>query len=100
MTHWSGMRVGEVAALSIGDVRNVDGTVKSEIRLDATQTKGKHTRTVFVNDRLRKKIASYLKTKVTTDPNAPLFQTQKRSAFSANTLCQTLNGLYRNSGID
>jgi integrase/recombinase XerD len=100
MTHWSGMRVGEVAALSIGDVRNVDGTVKNEIRLDATQTKGKHARIVFVNDRLRKEIASYLKAIVTSDPSKPLFKTQKRSAFSANTLCQTLNGLYRHAGID
>lgn len=27
-------------------------------------------------------------------------KTQKRQAFSANTLCQTLNGLYRCAGID
>ena len=100
MTHWSGMRVGEVAALSIGDVRNVDGTVKHEIRLDAKQTKGNHARTVFVNDRLRKEMGAYIKNKVTTDPSKPLFRTQKRSAFSANTLCQTLNGLYRHAGID
>jgi len=100
LTHWSGMRVGEVAALSIGDVRNADGTVKDEIRLDAMQTKGKHARTVFVNDRLRKEIASYFKTIVTSDPSKPLFKTQKRSVFSANTLCQTLNGLYRHAGID
>ena len=45
-------------------------------------------------------IASYLKNKVTSDPSKPLFITQKRSAFSANTLCQTLNGLYRYAGID
>ena len=63
MTHWSGMRVGEVASLLIGDVLNMDGTVKHEIRLDAKQTKGNHARTVFVNDRLRKEIASYLRTK-------------------------------------
>lgn len=100
MTHWSGMRVGEVAALSVADVRNTDGTVKSEIRLDAMQTKGKHARTVFVNDRLRKEIASYLKLIPTSDPARPLFMTQKRSAFSANTLCQTLNALYRYAGID
>ena len=67
---------------------------------EATQAKGKHARSVFVNDRLRKEIASYLKIEVTTDPNAPLFRTQKRSAFSANTLCQTLNGLYRHAGVD
>jgi hypothetical protein len=41
------------AALIIADVRNVDGTVKDEIRLDATQAKG-NARTVFVNDKLRK----------------------------------------------
>ena len=54
MTYWIGMRVGEVAALCIDDVRNADGTIKQETRLEATQTKGKHARTVFVNDRLRK----------------------------------------------
>ena len=100
MTHWSGMRVGEVASLLIGDVLNTDGTVKPEIRLDAKQTKGNHARTVFVNDRLRKEIASYLKTIVPTDPSKPLFKTQKRAAFSANTLCQTLNGIYRRAGLD
>jgi integrase/recombinase XerD len=59
-----------------------------------------HARTVFVNDRLRKEIASYQKNKVTSDPSNPLFKTQKRSAFSANTLCQTLNGIYRRAGLD
>ena len=94
------MRVGEVAALQIADVLNADDKVRHEIRLDVTQTKGKHARTVFVNDRLRKEIGIYLKTIVTSDPRKPLFRTQKRSAFSANTLCQTLNGIYRRAGID
>jgi integrase/recombinase XerD len=100
MTHWAGMRVGEVAALSIGDVRNADGSVKDEIRLNAAQTKGKHARTVFVNDKLRKEIASYLKAIGSADPNRPVFRTQKRAAFSANTLCQTLNTIYRRAGIE
>lgn len=39
---WSGMRVGEIASLSVGDVRNTDGSVRSEIRLTAAQTKGRH----------------------------------------------------------
>lgn len=100
MTHWSGMRVGEVAALSIRDVRNIDGTIKLEIRLEATQTKGAHARTVFVNNRLRKEIASYLKTIITSDSSKPLFRTQKHTAFSANTLCQTMNAIYRRAGIE
>ena len=32
---WSGMRVGEIASLSIGDVVNIDGSIKAEVRLTA-----------------------------------------------------------------
>ena len=100
MTHWAGMRVGEVAALRVSDVRAADGTVKPEIQLDAHQTKGKHARTVFVNDKLRKELAAYLKTISAREPNMPLFMTQKRSGFTANVLCQTLNGLYKYVGMN
>lgn len=100
MTHWAGMRVGEVAALLVGDIRNIDGSVKQEIRLDATQTKGKHARIVFVNDKLRKEIGTYLKIVEFRTAAQPLFSTQKRAAFSANTLCQMMNGLYRRAGIE
>lgn len=56
LTHWGGMRVGEVAALRYCDVLNSDGTVKDEINLSAEQTKGKHSRTVFVSTKLRKEV--------------------------------------------
>jgi integrase len=93
------MRVGEVASLRIGDVIDGDGKVKPEIRLEAEQTKGKHSRVVFVNERLGKEIKTYLKTIRVTDLAKPLFSTQKRAAFSANTLCQTLNLVYKRAGI-
>lgn len=100
MTHWSGMRVGEVAGLLKGDVLSMDGSTKDEIRLTAEQTKGKHARVVFVSEKLRREIATYLKT-IAQRPNAaPLFSTQKRAAFSPNTLCQTLNAIYQKAGID
>ena len=51
MTHLSGMRVGEVAALRLNDVLDTDGSVRSEIRLDAEQTKGNFARVVFVNEK-------------------------------------------------
>ena len=60
-THWSGMRVGEVAALLISDVMNSDGTIKSEVRLLAEQTKGKHARAVFISDKLRKTLKEHSK---------------------------------------
>lgn len=98
MTHWAGMRVGEVAALRVQDVRNADGSVKQEIRLDASQTKGKHARVVFVSDRLRREIGLYLK-QIAHEDGEPLFRTQKQAAFSANTLCQTMNAVYKRAGI-
>ena len=47
-THMAGMRVGEVAALTVSDVLAMDGTVKEEIALSAQQTKGNKARTVLV----------------------------------------------------
>jgi integrase/recombinase XerD len=49
-----------VAALTVSDVLDGDGCVRSETRLDAAQTKGKHARTVFVSERLRKELTSTL----------------------------------------
>lgn len=100
MTHYAGMRVGEVAALLVGNVRNPNGTIKDEIRLAAEQTKGRHARVVFVSERLRREIATYLKTIPKRADTAPLFATQKRSRFSANTACQALNTLYDAAGIE
>ena len=100
MTHWSGMRVGEVAALLKADVLNNDGTVRDEIRLMAEQTKGRHARVVFVSEKLRREIAGYLKLIAKRAAAAHLFATQKRGRFSANTLCQTLNKIYDQAGVD
>lgn len=100
MTHWAGMRVGEVTALLVEDIRNTDGSVKHEVRLDASQTKGKHARVVFLSDKLRNEISRYLKTVEFQAANQPLFNTQKRAAFSANTLCQTMNVIYQRAGIE
>ncbi|WP_334186967.1 tyrosine-type recombinase/integrase [Noviherbaspirillum sp.] len=100
LTHWAGMRVGEVAALRIGDVVATDGSIKAEIRLSPEQTKGRHARTVFLGERLRKELAVYVATLKRPLPERPLFYTQKRSGFTANTLCQHFYHLYRQVGID
>ena len=49
LTHWAGLRIGEVACLRWSDVTNSDGQVKDEIRLLPDMTKGRHARTVFVS---------------------------------------------------
>jgi integrase/recombinase XerD len=98
-THWAGLRVGEVAALKIGDVWGADGTIKAEVRLHPEQTKGKHARTIFLPEKLRKELICYLATIDRSDTTKPLFFTQKRDGFTSNTLCQYFHWLYRDAGI-
>ena len=100
VTHWSGMRVGEVAALLISDVMSADGTIKDEVRLLPEQTKGKHARSVFLPEKLRNELKTYLAGVDCSDMSKPLFATQKRDHFTANTLCQLFYWLYKQAGID
>ena len=99
VSFWSGMRVGEIAALLVSDVRNEDGTVKSEVRLTAQQTKGRYARTVFINERLREELAQYFKTARIRDPQKPLFSTEQSKGWSANTLTQWFHWCYKRAGI-
>ena len=100
-SHWAGMRVKELAALRYSDVVNADGRIKDEIYLSADQTKGKHSRTVYVNSKLQKELRAYVSKVPCTDPSVALFYTQKAQArgFTANTLCQFFHHLYKNAGI-
>lgn len=100
ITCYAGCRVSEVAKLTCADVIAADGTIKTEIQLSPEQTKGGHSRTVFVNDRLKKELTAYVKTLKRREPELPLFRTQKREGFSGNTLCQHFHWLYRHAGID
>lgn len=95
------MRVGEIAALRICDVVDGKGNVLNEIRLSAEQTKGKTGRIVYVNEKLRKELAAYLKTFNPAFDDRKLFYTQKRmkDGFTANTLAQHFYTLYKNCGM-
>jgi integrase/recombinase XerD len=98
----AGLRVGECAALRYEDILDAEGAVRSEIRLDAEQTKGRYGRVVFVSDKLRKELQTYVRAvpyKAVTDK---LFYTQKNDAegFTANTLCQFFHYLFRSCGIE
>ena len=96
---YSGMRVGEIASLTINDVQNEDGTIKNEIRLSASQTKGNVGRVVFVNEKLRTELDNYLRNRRIKDKDKPLFYTEKREGFNANTLTQWFFWLYKKAGI-
>jgi integrase/recombinase XerD len=103
MSVWSGMRVGEIAALRLNDVVAPDGNIRDQINLSVEQTKGHRGRVVMVSDRLRKELRTYADlahSKHDVD-DRPFFYSQRtRGGFSANTLCQHFAAMYRDAGID
>jgi integrase/recombinase XerD len=99
LTVWSGMRIKEVASLRICEVVNTDGTIKAEIRLTAQQTKGRHSRTVFLSEKLRREIADCARQRCLKFPQLALFHSHTGWAFNANTLCQHFYWLYRRAGV-
>jgi integrase/recombinase XerD len=69
MLSWlTGMRVGEVASLKMGDVLTPAGEVRTEIQLKKHQTKGNEGRTVLLNSEARKELAKFLKTRHGVSP--------------------------------
>lgn len=101
LSHFAGLRVGEIAALLVRDIFDGDGKVREQLRLRAEITKGGHARVVFLNDKLCREIERFRKEwPADRDADAPLLLTQKRTPFSANTLCQLMGQLYKNAGLD
>jgi integrase/recombinase XerD len=96
---WSGMRVGEIASLAVGDVRNQDGTIKAEVRLSAEQTKGRQPRTVFLPQKLRDELSAYLALRSDAQPQHALFVTAGRRAFSPNVMAQHFHYLFKRAGV-
>ena len=96
---WSGMRVGEIASLTLGDVRNKDGSIRAEVRLTAEQTKGRQPRTVFVPQKLQNELAAYLAPCGELPDGHPLFVTCGGFAFSANVMAQHFHYLFKRAGI-
>ena len=96
---FSGMRVGEISSLTISDVMNSDRSVKAEVRLTAEQTKGRQPRTVFLPQKLRDELQSYLDLRTDAKPEHPLFVTAGRKRFSANVMAQHFHYLFKRAGI-
>ncbi|MDC1381321.1 site-specific integrase [Octadecabacter sp.] len=96
---YAGPRAKEIAALTVGNVFDEDGNVRSQFILSAAQSKGGQTRTVYLNQRFRKALLEYSACIRITDPQRPLFESQKGGHFSANTMCQLFLDIYKAVGL-
>ena len=95
----AGLRAKEIAALTQANVTDEQGNVREEFVLSPQQTKGRKARRVFVNARLQRELALYLKQTKFRAICPALFQSQKGSHFSPNTMCQLLLRIYDDAGI-
>ena len=105
LTHYCGMRVGEVASLLVGDVLDADGMVSAEIVLAAHSTKSKRARRIFVPRQMQRQLQQYIHScfpkllPSTQLFSTQLFSTQKQTHFTANTAAQHLQRLYAQAAI-
>jgi integrase/recombinase XerD len=98
---YSGLRVGEIAALTIGDVATQTGDVRREIKLGAHQTKGSKGRTVILSTRVRKELGLFLNNHPKRDhAQAPLIASQRNGRpFTNVTLSMLFKAIYETAGI-
>jgi len=108
VSHWTGMRVCEVASLRLHHVLDIRGEVVPELELTANETKGRHSRRVVLPQKLQNELRLYIRRQLNLKSLAgvayhqghvPLFSTQKHSAFTANVLTQVYSRLYSAAGI-
>lgn len=100
LSHYAGLRVGEIAALTWGDLLEPGGDIARQFLLKAAHTKTNDARTVHVSAKLAREMAAH-KSCFKQEPkrSAPLVASQKGGAFSANSLCQLLGRIYADAGI-
>ena len=102
LTHWAGLRIGEVAALRWMDVVMPSGQIKDEIRLLSRMTKNQTARTVYVSQRLKEELKRYSNQARCIERTYPFFASQKSTlkGFSGNSLAQTFAQIYKGAGIE
>lgn len=101
LSHYAGLRVGEIASLNWSDVLDQNLKPKPMFYLKAEHTKAKEARQVHVNVKLQRELIKYWdhlhKWK---NPKLPVIESQKGGAFSANSLVQVFARVYRAAGIE
>lgn len=78
LTHWSMLRVGEVAALRYCDVLDADGQIRTETVLATEQTKGDKSRRIWFNEHLRAELAAYVAAHTQIQTAAAFLHTAQR----------------------
>ena len=96
----AGMRIGEIAALKISDVRGIDGKAVVVVNLSKHQTKGNRSRRVFISDELRKILDQYLTQISKLDDSKALIRSSRTLGYFSNvSLSLRFKAIYEQAGI-
>jgi integrase/recombinase XerD len=111
LSTFTGMRVGEIAKLTMGDVVNEDLSIKEQLVLRKEYTKTYQTRLVYlVHKDVRKSLTDYMNYRKECDGNVrsnpflqdmkkylakPFFVSQKKSGFTPRTLQRLYKNMYK-----
>ncbi len=101
LSFYAGLRACEIAALRVGNVFDEAGAVRDTIYLSAAQTKGNTGNTVLVNKRLSAALKRYAAAypKRLQQPNSPIMFSAKGAGFTAQTVVNLFQNLYRAAAI-
>jgi integrase/recombinase XerD len=100
LSFYAGLRACEIASLRISDVIDGNNTVKAEVVLEASMTKGSERQRVMLSKVLQKELQRFIsKHSPSTAPNKPLLRSQKGGAFTALTITQLFAKFYDRAGI-
>ena len=100
LSYYAGMRVKEIASLNISTCITNKGSIREVIYLDASMTKGKKGREVFLNTTVREYLKDFINSdnRTNTDILVRPMGTHKR--FTANSLSIVLNNIYKRAGFE
>ena len=100
----TGLRLGEIVGLDVGDVFAPDGTPRVRVRIRREIAKGSRAGDVFLPDRLVTKMGRFWKWKKcrgeSLDPASPLFCNQSRRRISKRRVQFAWRTWQRRAGFD
>jgi site-specific recombinase XerD len=91
----TGLRVGEVTSLKVGDVQIRDRSGEVQVR----EGKGNKEREVPLNASARRALSAYLQLRPKAQPDEPLFLSDRKRAFSSRAIQTLLQRLARRAKI-